>query len=90
MANAILTMKVMPETADINLEQLEKEVTEIITGLGGRVGKVEKKPIAFGLNSLEFMFVADENKGTEEFERKVGELEDVQSAQVIDFRRAIG
>jgi len=90
MAKAILTMKVMPETADIDLGQLEIEATKAIESLGGKVGKSEKEPIAFGLHSLILMFTADENLGSEEFEEKVGKLEGVQSAQITDFRRALG
>ncbi|MFH0752463.1 MAG: elongation factor 1-beta [archaeon] len=90
MTNAILTMKIMPETADSDLGKLEEEATKVISKLGGKVGKTEREPIAFGLESLKLIFIADENLGTDNFEQKVAELEGVQSAQIVDFRRAIG
>ena len=90
MARAILTMKVMPDTADVDLSELEEKATKAIKAHGGDIGKVEREPIAFGLMALKVIFIADENKGTDEFEQAVARIEGVQSAQVIDFRRAIG
>lgn len=90
MARAIITVKLMPETAEVNLSKLEEKATKIIKELGGDVGRVEKEPIAFGLMSLKITFIADETKGTDEFEQRLEAMEDVQTAQVIDYRRAIG
>lgn len=90
MAQAIITIKIMPETADVDLNNIETEAKKIIKELGGNVGKVERVPIAFGLSSLNIIFVADEKLGTEEFEQRLGKLENIQTAQIIDFRRAIG
>lgn len=90
MANAILTLKVMPETADVDLTKLEGEVSKLVERLGGKVGKLEREPIAFGLNSLKVIFIANEDLGTEQFEQAVSEMEGVQSAQIVDYRRAIG
>ena len=83
-------MKIMPETADVDLAELEEKATKVIKAHGGDIGKVEKEPIAFGLMALMIIFIADENKGTDEFEQAVAQIEGVQSAQVIDFRRSIG
>lgn len=90
MTTVIITVKVMPETADVDLNELTEKATNAITQLGGKVAKTEFKPIAFGLQSLDLIFTADENKGTDEFEKALSELEGVQSAQVIDYRRALG
>ena len=90
MAKAIITMKVMPENPDVDMERLEAESKKVIEDYGGEVGKVEKEPIAFGLVALKLIFVIDESKGTEELESKLTDLEFVQSASVIDYRRALG
>lgn len=90
MATVIITIKIMPETADVDLTELAERAKKAIAKLGGNVAKTEQQPIAFGLKSLNLMLTADESKGTEEFEKAASELEGVQSAQVIDYRRAIG
>ncbi len=90
MARAILTMKVMPATADVDLSELETRITALIKKMGCDTGKIEREPVAFGLMSLKVMFIADENRGTDEFEQAVAGLEGVQSVQITDFRRALG
>ncbi|RLE39186.1 elongation factor 1-beta [Candidatus Woesearchaeota archaeon] len=91
MANVIITLKIMPKSTDVNLDEVEKKATELIAKFGGDVGKTSKEPIAFGLRSLNIIFVMDEAKGsTEELENSISELDGVNSVEVIDVRRAIG
>ncbi len=90
MATAFVTIKIMPETADIDMKDLEKRARELVTSNGGEVGKVEIEPIAFGLSSINLIIVVDDKNGTGDFEEKLATLEGVQTAQIIDFRRAIG
>lgn len=90
MAKAIITLKIMPETADTDLKTLETQATAAIESEGGKVGKLERHPIAFGLQSLEIIFMSDETLGSDVFEQKVSEIEGVQSVQVVEFRRALG
>lgn len=91
MARVIITLRIMPEGLEINLDELEKVVEVKIRAFGGEVGKVEKVPIAFGLKSLNVIFFMDEAKGdTEPLENEITALEGVQSCEVIDIRRAVG
>ena len=91
MAKVVVTLRVMPESPEVNLDQLQKEVLKIIKNVvGDTETKVEKEPIGFGLNALKILFVMDENKKTEDIENRVRNLEDVQSVDVTDVRRAIG
>jgi elongation factor 1-beta len=90
MANAVITIKIMPESPEIDLAKLEQECKTVISEFGGDVGKVEKEPVAFGLVSVSLIFVMDETKGTEELEAKLSAVDGVQSASVTDFRRALG
>jgi elongation factor 1-beta len=91
MTDVIVTIKVMPESVDVDLSKLENEVKAKISSYGGEVGKVEIKPIAFGLNSLELIFVVDEDKGsTDKLEEDIKDLEGVGNVDVTDVRRAIG
>lgn len=91
MAQVIVTLKIMPESVEINLDELQKTVEEKIRGFGGEIGKAEQLPVAFGLKSLNITFFMDESKGdTEPLEKEISEIEEVQSCQVVDVRRAIG
>lgn len=82
----------MPESTDIDMDELEKKVKEKILEIYGDVGEIrlEEEPIAFGLRALKFTFVIDEKLGCDPIEQAVAELKGVASARVVDFRRAIG
>ena len=91
MAQAIVTLKIMPESPDIDLKEIEIAATQEIKVFGGEVGKVEIEPIAFGLKALNLIFVMDEAKGsTESLENIIAKIPGVQSVDVTDVRRAIG
>ncbi len=91
MADVIITLKVMPESIDVDLDNVEREVKEKIKRFGGEVGRTEIKPIAFGLNSLEVIFIVDESKGgTDKLEEDIKGIEGVGNVDVTDVRRAIG
>jgi elongation factor 1-beta len=92
MANVIITLKIMPESPEIDINSIEGEAKKEIAGFAGNTEtKTEQEPIAFGLKALKIIFVMDENKGsTEELENKIKEIPGVNSVEVVDVRRAIG
>lgn len=92
MANAIVTLNIMEESPDINLEKLEEQALKLITEFNdGKETKTVIEPIAFGLKALKITFVMDETKGgTDELEKKIEEIEGVQSVECVDVRRAVG
>ena len=91
MANIIVTLKIMPESPEIDLAMTEEQAKEKIKVFGGDVGKVEEEPIAFGLKALKLIFIMDESIGsTESLEEEIKGLKGVQSVEVTDVRRAIG
>lgn len=91
MASVVITLKVMPDSPDVDFVNLQKQVEEKIKEYGGEVGKVEITPIAFGLKALVFYFVADEAKGsTEPLENSIAEISEVNSVEITDVRRAVG
>jgi elongation factor 1-beta len=91
MANAVVTIKIMPESPDVNLAKIQEEATKIIKEFKGEVGRAEIEPIAFGLKAIKLIFVIDENLGsTDALEQKIGTVDGVQSVDVTDVRRAIG
>ena len=90
MTRMVVSIKVMPDSIEVDLESLKQKVKEIISAEGGEVGKESLEPVAFGLKALILVFVINEDKGTDPIENKISELEEVSSAQVIDMRRAMG
>jgi len=92
MAKAIVTLKIMPESPDVDLNLVQEKVMKEITIFAGETEtKVDIEPIAFGLKALNIIFVMDEAQGTTDpLEQKISEIEGVQSVEVTDVRRAIG
>ncbi|PIU29945.1 elongation factor 1-beta [Candidatus Woesearchaeota archaeon CG07_land_8_20_14_0_80_44_23] len=91
MATVYITMKLMPENPDVNLEHIEKLAREKIESHGIKVHSAEKVPIAFGLVSIQIIMMADEQKGsTDLLEFELSKIPGVESVQVIDVRRGIG
>ena len=92
MALVVVTLKVMPESVDVDLKELEAKVKkEIIRYAGEGDMRIQIEPIAFGLKALKIIFVVDESKGgTDDLEKKISSLDGVNSVQVVDVRRALG
>ena len=91
MSQVVVTIKVMPENPEVNLDDLEKKVLEKIGKFAGEgETKVSKEPIGFGLSSLNVIFVMDEEKGdTKPLEDDISGMEEVASAEIIDVRKAL-
>ncbi len=92
MGQAIVTLKIMPEAPDTNLEEIEKKAKVMIVDFAGEGDtKTEIEPIAFGLKALKIIFIMDEAQGsTESLENNIATIEGVNSVDVSDVRRAIG
>ena len=92
MANAIVTIKIMPISPEADLAKIEESAKEKIKTFAGEgETKTEEEPIAFGLKALKIIFVMDENKGSPDpLAEDINSLEEVNSAEVVDVRRAIG
>ena len=91
MARVLLVIRIMPESPDIDLVELEKKAKEKIEEFEGRVTKTEINPIAFGLKAVDVTLLVDEAKGdTEPLENALRELEGVNSAEVTFVTRAVG
>ena len=91
MAQIVVTLKIMPESPDVEFSAIEKQAREKITEFGVAVARVEHEPIAFGLKALKMMFTMDENIGsTEDMENDIATVAGVNSVQVTDVRRTVG
>ena len=92
MAKAVITLKIMPESPDINLQEIEKKALDEINNFAGKTEtKIEQEPVAFGLKALKIIFVMDEKQGSPDpVAEKIAQIEGVNSAEIVDVRRAIG
>lgn len=92
MGTAVVTLRIMPESPDADLKKIEQKALELITKFtDDRQKKVEIKPVAFGLKSINITFLMDEKKGdTEPLEKQIEEIEEVNSVECIDVRRIVG
>jgi elongation factor 1-beta len=92
MAKVVVTLKIMPTSPEVNLDDLNVKINEKIDAFAGECEKkLTIEPIAFGLKALIIMFVMDEAKGSTEFlETELDAFEKINSVEVTDVRRAIG
>ena len=91
MARVVVTITVMPESADVSFSKIEEKATQIIKKFADSTPKVEEKPIAFGLRSLVFVFAMDEDIGsTESLDNELSSIEGVSRAETTDVRRTLG
>jgi elongation factor 1-beta len=89
MGFALIKIRLMPISPEINLEEIKTKSEEIIRSLDGQNCSFQEEPIAFGLKAVIASFALDESKELEGIENKLEAIENVNSIQVIDMRRAL-
>jgi len=90
MGIAAVKIKIMPTSPEGDLERIKEDAKDLIEDLGGKNCTFEEEPIAFGLKAIIALFAWPEEKELEELENCLREIEEVNSIQVIDMRRAFG
>lgn len=91
MAQAIVTIKIMPDSPEVDLEKVKESVEKELLSFETELGKYEIQPVAFGLKALIVYFVVDESKGSvDPIEEALKKIDGVNSVEVTDVRRALG
>ncbi|MBI2148216.1 elongation factor 1-beta [Candidatus Woesearchaeota archaeon] len=91
MAKMFITIKIMPEYPEVDLNEIRKKAKETADNFGAELlDKDIIEPVAFGLKALKLMFLLDESKGSEDLSNEISSIENVSSAEVVDMRRAVG
>ena len=90
MGTALIKIKLMPSSPEVNLEEIKEESEKIIAKGKGKRIVFEEEDIAFGLKAVITRFDIDEKDELEPIENKLAKIKNVSSAQVIDMRRAFG
>jgi len=87
MGEVVATIKLMPESPEVDLAQIKENIEKSIPE-GTELHKIEEEPIAFGLVALNVMVIVDDGEGgTEKAEEIFSQLDDVASIEVVDVRR---
>ena len=82
MGTVAAKIKVMPETAEIDIEALEKNIENAIPE-GAELKGIEQQPIAFGLIALyPTVLIPDGEGGTDSVELAISQVEGVGSVTV--------
>lgn len=82
MARVVITLRIMPEDIDVDLEDLLERVKQVIPD-GTDVRATEIAPIAFGLKALRMNVARDEAMGgTDDIENAIGALVGVAQVEV--------
>lgn len=90
-AKVVVKMKIMPTSPDVDLTVLEGNIKNIIEKDGSHFHSANKVPIAFGLSSLEIIFLREESKGNiDAIEEALQKLDGVESVDTLDVRREFG
>ena len=90
MGIALITIKIMPSSPEVNLEEIKNKAKIIIEEKQGKKVRFEEEPVAFGLKAVKAFFDLDESQELEPIEESLKEVKNVSSVQVIDMRRAFG
>jgi len=90
MGTALIKIKIMPISPETNLEEIKNKAKLIITKKKGENCNFEEQPIAFGLKAVIAGFALDEEYELESIEEELKKIENVNSVEVIDMRRAFG
>ena len=85
MGKVIVVFRVMPKGVEVNLDELEAEVKSRISPQ-----KVERVPIAFGLQALKVTKLVEETEGElEKIENELKSINSVSEVDVLEVSRSI-
>ena len=90
MGVALLKIKLMPTSPEVNLEEIKENAKKIVEKGKGRNPRFEEEPIAFGLKAVMVFFDIDESQELDTIEEELRKIKNVSSAEVTDMRRAFG
>jgi len=87
MAEVLVTIKIMPSDADVDMDVLASRMGKVD---GGRLNNVQKEPIAFGLVALVASYVVeDQEGGTENLENSLKEIDGIGNVDVTGVTRLL-
>jgi len=82
--------KLMPSSLEADLPSIKDSAQKTIEELGGIPNSIEEQPIAFGLKALIVSFAFPEENEVDDIGNAFMKIPEVSSAEMIDYRRALG
>ena len=86
----LIKIKIMPVSPETDLEEIKNKAYRVIQENNGKNILFHEEPIAFGLKAVIASFDISEKEPLEPTEEELRKIEEVNSAEVIDMRRAFG
>ncbi len=87
MGEVLTTMKIMPDSPDIDLEAI-KETIKSSMPEGAEIHDIAEEPIAFGLVAVILQFITEDGEGgSEPVEEMVSGIEGVASIEITGVGR---
>lgn len=87
MGTVIITARLMPDAPERDVESWREDVKKAVEG---EVLKMEKVPVAFGLNCLKVIFTLPDKEGVmDKTEDALKNIEGVQDVSIIDMSRSL-
>ena len=87
MGEVLTTMKIMPDSPDIDLETI-KSTIESSMPEGARIHEISEEPIAFGLVAVILQFITEDGEGgSEAVEEMVQAIDGVASFEITGVGR---
>ena len=81
MGSVAVIVRVMPESPDVNLEQLKKALKQTLPG----IQEIREEPIGFGLKALKLVAVVNDSGGeTDAVEKSLSGVPGVERAEIIE------
>ena len=81
MGSVAVILRVMPESPEINIEELKKALKQKIPS----IQEMKEEPIGFGLKALKVLAVVNDAGGeTDAIEKSMNEIAGVERAEIIE------
>jgi elongation factor 1-beta len=81
MGSVAVIARVMPDSPDVNLDELKKALKQKIPG----IQEIREEPIGFGLKALKLVAVINDAGGeTDAIEKSLNEVAGVERAEIIE------
>lgn len=77
MGSVIVTFRIMPESVETNLDSIEKTIKREI-----KPQRIERIPIAFGLNAIQIVKLVEEKEG--EMDRITGKIKGIKGVREVE------
>lgn len=90
MGNVILTMKLLPDSAERDVDSWKEPLRAKLKDKA-EILKMSKEPIAFGLDCLKIILVVPDKEGAmSEVEEAIKNVDGVSDVSVVDMSRTLG